>query len=190
MKALAPRRAGLLLALLQAGLLLSLGAVVLIDRARLPRAWGRVTRIDPDLPIRGRYVSLTLLVPAPQLPAPDPAIERGGSWQTVTLVARAGRLEAIAAPQAPRWAGTRHQARIERVDGTVMARLNTPLAYFIPPQAADPSWRPAGEELWVEVSLPGEGAPRPIRLGVRRATSPDGTTAPVLPLTLTPRRGG
>ena len=45
--------------------------------------------------------------------------------------------------------------------------LRVPVAYFIPADAIDPSIRPAGEELWVEVSIPKRGDPRPIRLGVK-----------------------
>ena len=43
-----------------------------------------------------------------------------------------------------------------------------PLAYFIPEHVDDPSRRPAGEELWVEVTIPKKGPPRPIRLGVKK----------------------
>jgi hypothetical protein len=42
------------------------------------------------------------------------------------------------------------------------------VVFFIPPDVPDPSRRPPGEELWVEVSLPKNGAPRPIRLGVKK----------------------
>lgn len=49
------------------------------------------------------------------------------------------------------------------------------VAFFIPPNVPDPSRRPAGEELWVEVSVPKSGAPRPIRLGVKK----DGTLTPL-----------
>ena len=38
----------------------------------------------------------------------------------------------------------------------------------IPEHVPDPSRRPAGEELWVEVTIPRAGAPRPIRLGVKK----------------------
>jgi hypothetical protein len=58
--------AGLLLVLLQAGVLPSLGAVMLVDRVRRPRARVRTAPYDPELPIRGRQVSLQRLVPAPQ----------------------------------------------------------------------------------------------------------------------------
>jgi hypothetical protein len=42
------------------------------------------------------------------------------------------------------------------------------LAYFIPEHVPDPSLRPPGEELWVEVTIPRHGPPRPIRLAVKK----------------------
>jgi hypothetical protein len=46
--------------------------------------------------------------------------------------------------------------------------LVQPVPYFIPEHAADPSSRAAGEELWVEVTIPGHGTtPDPAR-GERR----------------------
>ena len=47
-------------------------------------------------------------------------------------------------------------------------RLLDPVAFFIPEHIPDPSFRPKGEELWVEVSVPKKGPPRPIRLGVKK----------------------
>jgi hypothetical protein len=41
--------------------------------------------------------------------------------------------------------------------------------YFIPKHADDPSQRPQGEELWVEVTVPPKGPPRPIRLGIKKS---------------------
>jgi len=51
------------------------------------------------------------------------------------------------------------------------------VAYFVPEGVPDPSIRPQGEELWVEVTLPRKGPPRPIRLAVKR-----GDTLSLLPL--------
>jgi hypothetical protein len=50
-----------------------------------------------------------------------------------------------------------------------------PVAFFIPEHVTDPSRRARGEELWVEVSVPARGSPRPIRLGVKR----DGVLTPL-----------
>jgi hypothetical protein len=60
-------------------------------------------------------------------------------------------------------------------DGTQVAVLDEPLAFFIPEHVPDPSFREPGEELWVEVTLPRRGAPRPIQLGVKK----DGVLSPL-----------
>jgi hypothetical protein len=108
-------RSGLLVASVQVLLVLSLGAQLLIDRATSVRCWTRALPVDPNLPIRGRYVSL--------------------------------RLESSPA----------------------CAVSSSLVAFFIPEHADDPSRRAFGEDLWVEVTLPRKGPPRPIRLGVKRS---------------------
>ncbi len=49
-----------------------------------------------------------------------------------------------------------------------MAMLSSSVLFFIPEHVKDPSRRATGEELWVEVTLPKKGPPRPIRLGVKK----------------------
>ena len=56
-----------------------------------------------------------------------------------------------------------------------VAVLDQPLAFFISEHVPDPSIRPPGEELWVEVTLPRRGPPRPIRLGIKK----DGVLTPL-----------
>ena len=60
-------RKGILLAGLQCALVLSLAGKLVYDRATRPRVWVKTQRYDPDLPIRGRYLSLQL---APEGGAP------------------------------------------------------------------------------------------------------------------------
>jgi uncharacterized membrane-anchored protein len=156
-------RKGLLLAGLHVALVASLGAKLLVDRAALPRVWARAAPVDPNLPIRGRYVSLRLeVVAGPGLVPPN------SLW--VTLKAQDGQL--VARP-ASEWDGLPIMAR--QRDGQTVIGLREPLAYFIPEGVPDPSVRAKGEELWVEVSLPQRGEPRPIRLGVKK----DGVLTPL-----------
>lgn len=103
-----PLARGLLVGALHLAIVASLGAKLLYDRATRPRTWVHVLPVDPDSPLRGRYVRL----------------------------------------------------RIEGRDDR--------LAFFIPEHVPDPSIRPPGEELWAEVTLPRKGAPRPIRLAVKK----------------------
>jgi len=53
---------GMIIAAAQVGLGASVGGKLYYDRATHPRVWARAVPYDPDLPSRGRYVSLRLLV--------------------------------------------------------------------------------------------------------------------------------
>lgn len=155
------RTAGLIVAAAHAALVASLGLKLLADRARLPRAWVRTQPYDPSTPLRGRYVRLALDIPLSNFDTTRGTYAVAG----VRLDARDGRVvgridDSVTSP------------RIQlRHDGAWSARLADPVAFFIPEHVPDPSVRPAGEELWVEVTLPANGPPRPIRLGVMRAGS-------------------
>jgi len=140
---------GLILMAIQVGLTLAVTGQFLYDRASLPRAWARSRPIDPSMPIRGRYVSLGLEVEAP---CRDAGLRR---WE---LYAEDGKLKARQTE-----GGTHMLLELNGV-----CQLSAPVPFFIPPQIADPSLRPAGEELWVEVSVPANGPPRPIRLAIRK----------------------
>jgi hypothetical protein len=55
-------------ALIQVLIVSSLGAKLLYDRRTRPQAWFKTERFDPNLPIRGRYVSLQIEVNDPRSP--------------------------------------------------------------------------------------------------------------------------
>lgn len=91
---------GLVLAALHLALVGALGGKLLLDRARYPRMWVKTLPVDPDLPIRGRYVQLRVEPPgtgAPQVLAffipehgPDPSRRPPGEelWAEVTVPPR------------------------------------------------------------------------------------------------------
>jgi len=141
---------GIAVTVLQCLIVMSVAGKYAFDRERLPRAWARAEPFDPNLPVRGRYVRLALGVTGEGLP----------SWGWARLRVQDGRLLAVRSEN--------------QIGVTVMARadghmvLAEPVAFFIPDHAQDPSRRPAGEELWVEVSVPRNGPPRPLRLGVKK----------------------
>jgi hypothetical protein len=144
-----PRHRGIALGVLQCLLVLSVAGKYAWDRERLPRAWVRTGPIDPNLPIRGRYIALQLEVAlTPQATA----------YQPVELFAENGVLKARPSSRA---SGV-------MVTGGPHPVLTEAVAYFIPEHAADPANLRPGEELWAEVSVPKSGPPRPIRLGIRR----------------------
>jgi hypothetical protein len=152
-----PAYRGIAILVVQCALVLSVAGKYAWDRDRLPRAWANATPVDPNLPIRGRYVTMQLRV------------EPGDIYSDVSmarLTAENGHLIAHSDPK-----GTQSIWR----RSPELWVLSEPVAFFIPEHAADPSQRAPGEELWVEVSVPPNGPPRPVRLGVKK----DGVLTPL-----------
>ena len=150
-------RRGLAVALLQAVMVSSLGGKLLLDRERYPRVWTQALPFDPDLPIRGRYVRIAVVVHIPP---------GSGSFYQAKLSVENNEL--VARP-APDWG--------DIAVHTERHTLVQPVAFFIPEHVPDPSRRAPGEELWVELTVPRKGPPRPIQLAVKK----DGKLTP-LPL--------
>jgi hypothetical protein len=161
---------GLVLAAVHVGLVASLGAKLLYDRATRPRVWTLAAPYDPNLPIRGRYVSLQLVVEPRGVHETKPG---SVSKPPESINLRVGyRLVAEAnAPQPDYDPADLHLRFIER-RGEKSAVLVEPVAFFITEHIQDPSRRQEGEELWVEVTVPKKGPPRPIRLGVKKGDGP------------------
>ena len=65
MKAVRP---GLIFLFIQLVLVLSVAGKYLYERQTRPSLWNRATQFDPDLPLRGRYLALQLLLDACGLP--------------------------------------------------------------------------------------------------------------------------
>lgn len=159
---------GLVIAAVQVALVGSVGVKLLYDRTTLPRVWAETVGFDPVMPIRGRYVQLRLVVDVP-----GEAAGRGQDSHrllSVRLAATGGRLtgtpvnEAAIASAAESGA---HPLMEQTTAAGARWVLIEPVAYFLPEAAADPTRpRPAGETLWVEVTVPRTGPPRPIRLGI------------------------
>ena len=173
-----PLYKGLIITLLHVCIVSSLGAKLLYDRSVHPRVWAQAAPYDPNMPIRGRYVSLQLVV------EPRGIKETGATgpgWvppQSAVLRAENNRLVVEAGPAKTGYnPGGAHVRFVQRQQRT-LAVLEQPVVFFIPEHVPDPSLRQPGEELWVEVTIPRKGPPRPIRLGVKKG---DG---PIVPLAL------
>jgi hypothetical protein len=159
---------GFLFAVIQVLLVSSLGAKLLWDRETSPRGWAVAQGYDPDLPIRGRYANISLLVKADKIfpdatqpPSTNPA--RVYAYQNVYLKVENGRVVAYPADHptgltvsAPQW----HE-------GETLATLSPAVVYFLPEHVADPLRGHARGTLFVEVTLPRRGPPRPIRFGTK-----------------------
>jgi hypothetical protein len=159
-------------AVLQCLIVLSVAGKYALDRERLPRAWAMAVPFDPNLFVRGRYVSLRLRVETAPAAAPGNGVV--GAWTPARLSAVGGRLVATPDPS-----GSVHITpqfvRLAVEPNVTNWVLAEPVPYFIPEHVPDPSLRQPGEELWVEVSVPAKGSPRPIRLGVKK----DGVLTPL-----------
>lgn len=166
-----PLHKGLIIALVHVCIVSSLGAKLLYDRTVGPRVWALAVPYDPDMPIRGRYVSLQLVVE----PRGIKEATVGPNWvppQAVVLRVEGNHLvaegDASKSEYDPLDAHVTFVQRHERR----LAVLEQPVAFFIPEKVPDPSRRQPGEELWVEVTVPRKGPPRPIRLGVKKGDGP------------------
>jgi hypothetical protein len=139
---------GVALALLQALIVLGVAGKYAWDRDHLPRAWARTVPYDSEQMVRGRYLSLNVFLDAP---AP--------SQGTVRLIVQNGHLAGV-----DDLSGTGERV----VSAGKEAELRDSIPFFLPEHAANLTRRAPGEELWVEVSVPRRGSPRPIRLGVKK----------------------
>ncbi len=153
---------GLLVGAIQVLLVAGIGAKFLYDRSSYPRLWVETAPYDPYMPIRGRYVNIALLVDAERAPPGEDA-DRAPNMFRARLEMRGDRLFAVQDD-----VNGRHWVRSARCGERNCWQLSEPLAYFIPEHAVDPSRTREGETLWAEVTLPPTGAPRPIRLGLKR----------------------
>ncbi|HUB52770.1 MAG TPA: hypothetical protein VL986_11500 [Terracidiphilus sp.] len=168
----------------QLALVLSIAAKYLYERETCPRVWARAIAYDPEMPMRGRYLSAQLEVDGcgSTLPSaahaefprdvsgavrPGPYKVRGGPLsfyaklgvENNRLVAKWLEGEWVQADGMEVWAN----------DGTPCDRMHLKEAtdFFLPEHAPDPMALKRGQELWIEVTLPPEGPPRPIQLAVK-----------------------
>ncbi|HUN86620.1 MAG TPA: hypothetical protein VMU48_19730 [Terracidiphilus sp.] len=189
-----PAKTSIALLVIQLILVTAVAAKYLYQRAACPRVWTRTVAYDPEMVMRGRYLSTQLIVDgcASTLPSGENAIYP----RDVNGVPH-GSKYAIVAPQAVHF-----QARLAVKDNKLVAirladseedskgvsvgawpgnscenmRLDEPVDFYIPEHAADPTARRFGEELWMEVTIPPKGPPRPLQLALKEA---DGAWKPL-----------
>ncbi len=180
--------------LVQILLISSLGAKLLYDRHTRPRAWFKTRQYDPNLPIRGRYMSLQIELKDSR--SPEEIEARFGNE------IRAQENLRTKYPQRGPFLFGRECGDITVHDGVPTAvfeqsrsvksgwrcenlsfirqrsggaandttlRLNDAVLFFIPDTAEDPSRAHAREEVWVLATIPRKGPPRPITLGIKRS---------------------
>lgn len=151
---------GMAAAVLHLAIILSLGGKLLYDRSHCPRVWVATEWVDPDLPIRGRYVTLRLRVQRLGSNPPNSALE------DVRLAVKNNQLVAFKSEVPTGLSLSYWPGSVPPISSV----LNEPVPFFIPEHAQTPFPPRAGEELWVEVTVPRKGRPRPIQLAVKRGT--------------------
>jgi hypothetical protein len=178
--------ASLVVLVIQLVVACSVAGKYLYQRWSCPRVWTRAAAFDPSLPMRGRYLSLQLLVNGCQSTLPSarqagfPRDVNGAAVQGTYVIqatdyvqfpaelrVSGGKLLAIGMRDGERgasgqmvtaWPGTRcDQMRLDRA-----------VDFFIPEHAADPTGLNPGQELWIEVTVPPKGPPRPIQLALKQ----------------------
>lgn len=179
--------ASVILLVFQIVLVCSIAAKYLYQRWTCPRVWTRAVAFDPSLPMRGRYLSLQLVVDGCQstLPSAKQAQfprafdgTQGGNRYSVRsmenfqfpakIALRENKLVAIRIPDPE---GRHPGELIVAAPGAPCEdmRLFRPVDFYIPEHASDPTGLKPGQELWIEVTLPTQGPPRPIQLALKES---------------------
>lgn len=176
-------RMSVVLLAIQLTIVSSIAAKYLYQRWTCQRVWTRAVAVDPALPMRGRYLSLQLIVDGCQSTLPSaraaafPRDRNGAAIQgpygvrasatfRAELKVENNRLLAIGilddkngrlGQGVSAWPGAACDAM----------RLEEPVDFYIPEHAEDPTRLKPGQELWVEVTVPPKGPPRPIQLALK-----------------------
>ncbi len=174
------------LALLVVQLLLvsTIAAEYLYQRWTCPRVWTRAAAIDPQLPMRGRYLALQLTVDGCQSTLPSAKNANfprdvNGAVKPGPYVLRPNAVDFFANLKvvnnilvAVRLEGTEDSTAGEEVVGTPgspcdQMQLASTTDFFISETAQRPLPLQPGQELWIEVTVPPKGPPRPMQLALK-----------------------
>lgn len=174
------------LLVIQLALVSSIAAKYLYQRSSCPRVWTRTVAYDPELVMRGRYLSTQLIVDGCQstLPSAKQAtfprningVPNGMSYaiaapQTIRFPARlADKDNKLIAVRLPEGDNTPSGQIIDASPGSPCQnmRVDEPVNFYIPEHATSPLPLKQGDELWIEVTIPPKGPPRPIQLAFKQ----------------------
>ncbi len=176
--------ASLALLIVQLALVSTITAKYLYQRWSCPRVWTRAAAFDPSLPMRGRYLALQLTVDGCQSTLPSAknanfprdfngAVKPGPYVLRPNAVAFRANLKAGANTLlAVRIEGSEDATGGEVVIGAAGAPCNqmqlaSSTDFFIAGTAQSPLPLKPGQELWIEVTVPPKGPPRPMQLALK-----------------------
>jgi hypothetical protein len=167
-----PLVSAVVIGLLHAAIVLAIGVQAAVDRQHLPRAWVLARPDTAASAAHGRYLRLHVVPALDAGLAPKLDTVNGRTFvrpAPVALEARNGRLHAhVAAASRVHlgYPGARQEGE---------AVLRPALELYVPPAAGSAPELSRQPEVWVEVSVPRQGPPRPLRLG----TMKDGRIVPI-----------
>ena len=178
-------KTSIVLLVIQLLIVSSIAAKYYYQRARCPRVWVRTAAYDPEMLLRGRYLSLNLTVNGCQSTLPsafnaefprnsDGTTRPNGyhvNWQGAVqfrakLRVENNKLVAIRIPEADESSKGVNVSAMPGANCDAL-RLDEPVDFFIAEHAADPSLLKRGQELLMEVTIPPQGPPRPLQLALK-----------------------
>jgi hypothetical protein len=177
--------ASVALLVIQLAIVCSVAAKYLYQRSSCPRVWTRAAAFDPQLLMRGRYLSLQLTVDGCQSTLPSakradfPRDVNGAAVQGQYAIRGEGNLEFRAELKVVNNQLLAIGIRDEEKDGVArrvaarpgapcdQMRLVDPVNFYIAEHARSPLPLASGAELWIEVTVPPMGPPRPIQLALK-----------------------
>jgi hypothetical protein len=184
-KSMKVSRTSIALLVIQLALVSTVAGKYLYQRWKCPRVWTRASVYDPMLLMRGRYLSLQLTVDGCRSTLPsarqaqfprnvDGTTRPDGFAITPAQVVRfpaslkveGNRLLAIRL-QNPRNSSDGLTVQAEPGTRCETMRLESPVNFYIAEHAATPTALKPGQELWIEVTVPPSGPPRPIQLALK-----------------------
>lgn len=178
-------KASIAVLILQLLIVSSVAAKYLYQRATCPKVWTRAAAYDPSLVMRGRYLSLQLTVDGCGSTLPSaknarfprdvngvPSAQRfninapGTIWFQATLAVKDNKLTVVRVPDSEE-VSTAQSVSAPAGAPCDQMRLSDPVDFYISEHATDPTWLKQGQELWIEVTVPPKGPPRPLQLAVK-----------------------
>jgi hypothetical protein len=177
--------ASIALLAIQLAIVSSIGGKYLYQRWTCPRVWTRTTVYDPDMLVRGRYIGIQLLLDGCR--STLPSAEQAETRKDVNGLPVGKEFTIVATQQ------VQFPARLKVEDNTLLAvrtpdsedqpggqmvtaspgtpctemRLDRSVDFYIGEHAAVPSASGFGQQLWVEVTVPPQGPPRPLQLALK-----------------------
>jgi hypothetical protein len=162
----------------------TIAAKYLYQRWTCPRVWVRAVGYDRELPIRGRYHAPRLIVDGCQSTLPSAkaaqfprdvngAVKPGPYVMRPMTVSFRANLKVennklIAVQVEGDESGTTGE-EVQAVPGSAcdQMRLEQPVDFFLVGKAQSPLPLKPGQELWMEVTVPPKGTPRPLQMAVK-----------------------